>query len=146
MAHVVTICMGHAEGFDPPKISPPASIKSIALFPPLSLLRPFPFLAVSGQVLNARGVGVGDRGVVGWGAMGPVVPQNLFRGADGSETTDPGDSVGRWTRRKDCNCGIGRYAQAECWRCVLFLNGVGAQETDRSLLAAPSGTNAVVGR
>ena len=75
-----------------------------------------------------------------------VVPQNLFRGADGSETTDPGDSVGRWTRRKDCNCGIGRYAQAECWRCVLFLNGIGAQDTDRSLLAAPSGTNAVVGR
>ena len=76
----------------------------------------------------------------------PVVPQNLFRGAGGSETNDPGDSVGRWTRRKDCNGGIGRYAQAECWRCVLFLNGVGAQETGRSLLAAPPGTNAVVGR
>ncbi len=30
--------------------------------------------------------------------------------------------------------------QAECWRCVLFLNGVGAAETGRSLLAAPPGT------
>ena len=75
----------------------------------------------------------------------PVVPQNLFRGAGGSETNDPGDSVGRWTRRKDCNGRIDRYAQAECWRCVLFLNGVGAAETGRSLLAAPPGANAVVG-
>ena len=74
-----------------------------------------------------------------------VVPQNLFRGAGGSETNDPGDSVGRWTRRKDCNGRIDRYAQAECWRCVLFLNGVGAAETGRSLLAAPPGANAVVG-
>ncbi len=39
-----------------------------------------------------------------------VVPQNLFRGAGGSETNDPGDSVGRWARWKDCNGGIGRYA------------------------------------
>jgi hypothetical protein len=69
-----------------------------------------------------------------------------IRGAGGSETNDPGDSVGRWTRRKDCNGGVGRYAQAECWRCVLFVNGVGAQETGRSLLAAPPGTNAVAGR
>ena len=42
-----------------------------------------------------------------------VVPQNLFRGADGSETNDPGDSVGRWTRGKDCNGG----------RCQTNLNG-----------------------
>ncbi len=62
----------------------------------------------------------------------PVVPQNLFRGAGGSEMNDPGDSVGRWTRRNDCNGGIGRYAQAECWRCVHFRNGVGTQETGRS--------------
>ena len=45
-------------------------------------------------------------------ALDVVVPQNLFRGAGGSETNDPGDSVGRWTRRKDCNGRIDRYAQA----------------------------------
>ncbi len=52
--------------------------------------------------------------------MIPVVPQNLFRGADGSETNDPGDSVGRRNRWKNSNGGIGRHAQAECWRCVFF--------------------------
>ncbi len=52
--------------------------------------------------------------------MIPVVPQNLFRSADGSETNDSGDSVGRRTRWKNSNGGIGRHAQAECWRCVFF--------------------------
>ena len=62
-----------------------------------------------------------------------VVPRNLFRSLGGTETNDPGDSAGRWTRWKNCNGGIGRYAQAECWRCVLFPNGVGAQETGTPL-------------